>query len=253
MAPKTPAELIELRSQHESERLRVTLEIEALRGEIGILERKMADTHQRMCTRGIRLYAAHIKMNRKRMLPNIGNPSCVLRLQSQLCRALHHMGIMDDQMVLAEPQYRDFVEPLRSYLAVAKDEKCIAEVRLMNKLLTLDDKKAEMKEAHERKRFSQKEEIGRLKAKLKSRDMVVELDANNNSDRAPSSLLRNAALAFAVFSRLHSFSNEAEKGEEEEDSSEEGSADETELKEFQCRPTVRQVGSSRRQFVGSMA
>jgi hypothetical protein len=62
----------------------------------------------------------------------------VMRMQAQLCKAMHSMGILDHQLEVAKIHAEDIVKAQKDVVTTLTDEKTEIEVRLMNELMKTD-------------------------------------------------------------------------------------------------------------------
>jgi len=72
------------------------------------------------------------------------DPSYVMRMQAQLCKAMHSMGINDHQMELVQKQTDGAVKFEKDQIAQATEENTHRQLKLMNELMGLDTEKRDI-------------------------------------------------------------------------------------------------------------
>jgi hypothetical protein len=70
--------------------------------------------------------------------------SYVMRMQAQLCKAMHSLGITDHQMDLAEKHAEADIKFHREILAKCMDERTATELELMNQLIVKDNERRDI-------------------------------------------------------------------------------------------------------------
>jgi hypothetical protein len=70
--------------------------------------------------------------------------SYVMRMQAQLCKAMHSLGITDHQMDLAEKHADTDIKFHREILAKCMDERTATELELMNQLIVKDNERRDI-------------------------------------------------------------------------------------------------------------
>jgi len=66
------------------------------------------------------------------------DPSYVMRMQAQLCKAMHSMGINDHQFELVQKQTEAAIKYEKDQIAAAAEDKTHRELKLMNELMGFD-------------------------------------------------------------------------------------------------------------------
>lgn len=74
----------------------------------------------------------------------VGDSSYVMRMQAQLCKAMHSMGIMDHQMELAKRHADTICKLQRDALSTMTEEKSQMELELMNSLMKADTERRDV-------------------------------------------------------------------------------------------------------------
>jgi len=160
----------QMRAEHD-ERLRR----EILRNEE--LERENAALRQRLRTAAEDVDDRHTMAEYARLIVEqmpgkeddgtvVADSQYVLKLQSQLCRALHKMGVLTNQIELAEGQERDKVRTLQSQLVEQGNESFRAEVEHMNDLLEMEKEMESLKEDYESENSMQQGAIAKMEVEL---------------------------------------------------------------------------------------
>lgn len=74
----------------------------------------------------------------------MGDTAYVMRMQAQLCKAMHSMGILNHQFELAKKHFESVSKLLKDNLATLTEEKSRVELELMNDLMKADTLKREV-------------------------------------------------------------------------------------------------------------
>jgi len=72
------------------------------------------------------------------------DPSYVMRMQAQLCKAMHSMGINDHQLEVVEKHADALIKYYKDQITLETDEKTKRELTLMNELMGLDTEKRDL-------------------------------------------------------------------------------------------------------------
>jgi hypothetical protein len=84
--------------------------------------------------------------------------SYVLRLQAQLCRAMHGLGVMESQLALVKENCSGLIKFMKEDLSHMVDDRTCREIELMNGLAKVDNEKRVMASEMERK-IREREEL----------------------------------------------------------------------------------------------
>mmetsp|Transcript_8863 Transcript_8863/g.14213 ORF Transcript_8863/g.14213 Transcript_8863/m.14213 type:complete len:303 (+) Transcript_8863:70-978(+) len=76
--------------------------------------------------------------------PESNESSYVLRMQAQLCKAMHNMGMMETQLQLTTVQQEVFQKSLKDVVTGMVEEKSQVELKLMNDLVIADNARREV-------------------------------------------------------------------------------------------------------------
>jgi hypothetical protein len=71
--------------------------------------------------------------------PESNDSSYVLRMQAQLCKAMHSMGMLENQLQLTSQQQEHFTKSLKEVITNMVEEKSQVELKLMNDLVVADN------------------------------------------------------------------------------------------------------------------
>ena len=76
--------------------------------------------------------------------PENNDSSYVLRMQAQLCKAMHSMGMMETQLQLTTAQQDQTTKAMKDVITGMVEEKSQVELKLMNELVLADNAKREV-------------------------------------------------------------------------------------------------------------
>jgi hypothetical protein len=109
--------------------------------------------------------------------PESTDSSYVMRMQAQLCKAMHSMGMMETQLHLARGQSEVYTRYLKDSITGMVEEKSQVELKLMNDLVVADNARREvetttkeMAEALSREKDELMEKIERQHSKQEDED-----------------------------------------------------------------------------------
>ncbi len=80
-----------------------------------------------------------------------GDASYVMRMQAQLCKAMHSLGITDHQMELATKHTELIVKYQKETLIQCREERTSTELNLMNQLIEKDNERRTIEESYQAK------------------------------------------------------------------------------------------------------
>jgi hypothetical protein len=80
-----------------------------------------------------------------------GDASYVMRMQAQLCKAMHSLGITDHQMELATKHTELIVKYQKETLIQCQEERTSTELKLMNQLIEKDNERRNIEESYQAK------------------------------------------------------------------------------------------------------
>lgn len=112
----------------------------------------------------------------------------VMRMQAQLCKVMHSMGIIDHQMTLLHETCESLMTLMKQILSENTDEKCQLELKLMNELMMADGELRDEKEEFKKKQDKMREQIKELEKKHgKHHGFSSHHDRDYDSDETSSS------------------------------------------------------------------
>lgn len=76
--------------------------------------------------------------------PETRESSYVIRMQAQLCKAMHSMGMMETQLAMVTANAADWQKYLKESITLTMEEKSQVELELMNDLIMADNGKREV-------------------------------------------------------------------------------------------------------------
>jgi hypothetical protein len=80
----------------------------------------------------------------KEAAPESADSSYVIRMQSQLCKAMHSLGILEHQLEILNNYSAGTIGGLKSGMAAVIDEKTQVELKYMNQLVEVDNERQKM-------------------------------------------------------------------------------------------------------------
>ena len=109
----------------------------------------------------------------------------VVKMQSQLCKAMHGMGVMDTQRQMARGQTEHIQKKAKDVLTDMREEQSSVELKMVNDLIVADTSKREV----DGKRSEQHEAYSKQKNDLMEKierqlDEAIEDDTNAENDEA---------------------------------------------------------------------
>lgn len=155
----------DMRSEHDSEMRGRDLMIESLQSENSSLRDRLGNLVSEANDRHtVSEYAKLVTESVPR--PQVIDSTNILMLQSQLCRALHTLVILENQDELQESAESDRVKYLQSELAKRGDESFLTEMEHMKDLLTMG-REMERKTMESNKKLEEREnELEKMRTEL---------------------------------------------------------------------------------------
>lgn len=117
--------------------------------------------------------------------PGSVDSTYVVRLQAQLCKSMHSMGMLENQMTIVKKNCNGLVKSLKDEISSVTDDKCKMEVELINQLGTLDAEKKELEEEWQKKLDEKKAKTAELEEKvgpLESEEDEEDSDEDSEAD-----------------------------------------------------------------------
>jgi hypothetical protein len=129
-----------------------------------------------------------------------GDASYVMRMQAQLCKAMHSLGITDHQMELAMKHTELIVKYQKETLIKCREERTTTELELMNQLIGKDNERRSIEESFSTKLDAIAKERDALERQMEESGHDLNDDDDDDNEKAK---------------------NKDEDGEDEEDDDEE--------------------------------
>ena len=82
--------------------------------------------------------------------PETRESSYVIRMQAQLCKAMHSMGMLETQLAMASAHSAEWQNYLKHTITVTTEEKSQVELELMNDLIMADIARREVETKHKK-------------------------------------------------------------------------------------------------------
>lgn len=189
-------ELAALQKELEEERLRQMkeailhrIEVERLKRQTKAVEERLEALEKDMQDKdAIQEYANLIKG----VAPKGGVDSqYVMKLQSQLAKAVKKMDSTSHQMAQVEQSCEDVVNSLKKEISEIVEDRCRTELELRKQLELLEEQKAEMQAEYDDRIRENQVELERLKGKVSVETSVAELEAELEATEAKLEQLNN--------------------------------------------------------------
>jgi hypothetical protein len=123
---------------------------------------------------GLHMYANLLK----EAAPESVDSSYVIRMQSQLCKAMHSMGILENQLEILNKYSSATIGSLKTSMNDVVDGKTNIEIKIMNELMVVDDGKRTIEAELKR----QSREIIDLKQKQERLENGEEIENDDDED-----------------------------------------------------------------------
>lgn len=158
------SEMAEMRAKHAEETARHELEVQALKRKNAALAKRAAAIDKDIDDK----FALH---EYAKMIQDAGgshtvDSAYVIRLKSQLTKSLHKMGVMSNQLEMANEDNEAEVKALQNEIVEARNTSTKAEMEFMNDLFVMERECNEMKDDYEARLTSQQELIAQLQIEL---------------------------------------------------------------------------------------
>ena len=125
----------------------------------------------------LQLYAEVIKRDAANNIPDRTDSSYVMRMQAQLCKCMHSMGIMENQTELVKSTCDELIKPLKEAVNRTIDEKTNVELQFMNELVMMDNKKREHEEGLKSSLDELRAQIAEIEEKLENHQSDSDSDS----------------------------------------------------------------------------
>lgn len=142
----------------------------------------------------LQLYAEVIKKDAAK-IPDTTNSSYVMRMQAQLCKCMHSMGIMENQTELVKGTCDELIKSLKDAVNRTIDEKTNVELSCMNELVMTDNNRREAEDKMKEKLEKLREQITEVEEKLEDRESDSESDSEIDEEEEEEKELLKKELA----------------------------------------------------------
>lgn len=123
----------------------------------------------------------------KEAAPESVDSSYVVRMQSQLCKAMHSMGILEHQLAIVNSISSEVVKSQKEAITSVVDEKSAMELEVMNELMAIDDARREIEEEWKAKLEKEQLKLVKLRAELGIDKEKSDADSDSENDDESSS------------------------------------------------------------------
>jgi hypothetical protein len=129
---------------------------------------------------GIHVYANLLKEASRES----ADSTYIIRMQSQLCKAMHSMGIMDHQLDIVNKYSHTTQGLLKTTMAQLTEEKSMVEMSLLNDLMQVDNMKRRMEEGIRRSKeqLEESQRIFHLSQSFDSKTFIQDDESDNEID-----------------------------------------------------------------------
>lgn len=172
-------ELVEIKQRREESEIAHMDELTKLMEQKEVGERALGRLQEDLKKQqgdSLQLYAEVIKKDAAK-IPDATDSSYVMRMQAQLCKCMHSMGIMENQTELVKATCDELIRSLKDAVNRTIDEKTTVELQCMNELVMTDNDRREAEEKMKEKLENLREEITDLEEKLEDCESDSESDS----------------------------------------------------------------------------
>jgi hypothetical protein len=163
---RTKTTISEIREDLQKASVAQQLEIEEMEQALAKIKKKYEDAIEALDMKKQQT-ALHMYQD---VMKSVGNPedgdsSYVLRMQAQLCKAMHSMGMAENQFSLVNKQTAAIQKTLKEEITSTTEEKSSMELKLMNDLMVADGERRDLEQKHKAmmdKFYQEKEVIEKL-------------------------------------------------------------------------------------------
>lgn len=117
----------------------------------------------------------------KEAAPESVDSSYVVRMQSQLCKAMHSMGILEHQLAIVNAISSDVVKSQKEAITRVVDEKTKVELEVMNELVAIDDEKRKVEEKWKGELEAEQLKVVKLRNEIGIDDEKSDKDSDDES------------------------------------------------------------------------
>ena len=175
-------ELVEIKEKREASEIAHMDELTLLMEDKEVGERalgRLQDDLKKQQGDSLQLYAEVIKKDvaKTKNIPDATDSSYVMRMQAQLCKCMHSMGIMENQTELVKATCDELIKSLKEAVNRTIDEKTNVELQFMNELVMTDNNRRENEEEMKEKLDKLHEQIKELEEKLEDHESDSDSDS----------------------------------------------------------------------------
>jgi hypothetical protein len=134
--------------------------------DIGLLKVQKAEKDVRNQNGSLHLYADILK----EAAPESVDSSYVVRMQSQLCKAMHSMGILEHQLHIVNKISSDVVKAQKDAIQTVAEGKTRMELEMMNQLVMMDDSKKQVEEEYKPRLEKEQSAVVEMRKRLGEND-----------------------------------------------------------------------------------
>lgn len=115
--------------------------------------------------------------------PENRDSSYVIRMQAQLCKGMHNMGMLETQLAMVMAHSADRQKHLKDTITLVVEEKSRVELQLMNELIAADNARREVETKHKNMVESFTKEKDALIEKLEKQQEEAEKDEEEEKEK----------------------------------------------------------------------
>ena len=140
-------QLIETRKVVSKETVERQIELEDCQSQLGKLQQQYKEVQEALDMKKQQT-ALHTyqEVMKSVATPESRDSSYVLRMQAQLCKAMHSMGMVENQLALASKQADSLQKFFKESITRTVEEKSQVELKLMNDLVMEDNSRRELEQ-----------------------------------------------------------------------------------------------------------
>ena len=112
----------------------------------------------------------------------IGDSGFVMRMQAQLCKAMHSLGIVDHQLELAKNHSEELIKMQKDALAAMEEEKTRTELQLMNELMKTDTERRNIESDFNARLGEIKKDMNAVEDQLENSDEEDETEEDDEEE-----------------------------------------------------------------------
>jgi len=122
----------------------------------------------------------------KEAAPESVDSSYVVRMQSQLCKAMHSMGILEHQLAIVNAISSDVIKSQKEAITTLVNEKSTMELEVMNELVAIDDAKRQVEDEWKANLEKEQLKVLKLRGELGVDDATLDKDSDDDDDEGSS-------------------------------------------------------------------